>query len=257
MGLSLALSCSLPLQVLAIPNVANTQVTGNIVTIYNSDLNLNTHSKLNVSAKSNEIVREIIDITSMPDLIEISTFNEQSNVEVFTFRLENIKSANAMSENGLISIEQLIRTDSNNPTTLPSENTDNENIAQTIKTNDEIETSDERIFGADNPVPNHDDHITQCGGVYYGPSGRETYYNLPMDGVVAIMRDLGYSEEEYPYWVREDGAKMFGDYIMVAANLETRPKGTILDCSLGKAIVCDTGTFVKTYPGQLDIAVDW
>ena len=239
------------------PNVANTQVTGNIVTAYNSDLNLNTHPRLNVSAESNEIVREVIDVTSMPDLIKALTLDEQSNVEVFTFKFENIESANTMNENELISIEQLIRTDSGNPTTLPSENTDNENIAQTIKTDDKIETSNERIFGADNPVPNHGDHITQRGGVYYGPSGRETYYNLPMDGVVALMRDLGYSEEEYPYWVREDGAKMFGDYIMVAANLETRPKGTILDCSLGKAMVCDTGTFVETYPGQLDIAVDW
>lgn len=257
MALSVALGCILPLQVLAMPNVANTQVTGNIVTTYNSDLNLNTHSRLNVSAKSNEIVREAIDITSMPDLIETLTFDEQSNVEVFTFKLENVRSANTMNENELISIEQLIRTDSGNPTTLPSENTDNKNIAQTIETDDKIETSDERIFGADNPVPDHDNHITQRGGVYYGPSGRETYYNLPMDGVVELMRDLGYSEEEYPYWVREDGVKMFGDYIMVAANLETRPKGTILDCSLGKAMVCDTGTFVETYPGQLDIAVDW
>ena len=71
------------------------------------------------------------------------------------------------------------------------------------------------------------------------------------------MRNLGYSEEEYPYWIREDGVKMFGDYIMVAANLDIRPKGTILECSLGTAIVCDTGDFAKTNKTQLDIAVDW
>lgn len=99
--------------------------------------------------------------------------------------------------------------------------------------------------------------ITPSSGVANGPSGFETYYNLPMGGVVAIMRNLGYSEEDYPYWERDDGAKMLGDYIMVAANLDIRPEGTILPCSLGMAIVCDTGTFAQSNPYQLDIAVNW
>ena len=99
--------------------------------------------------------------------------------------------------------------------------------------------------------------LTRRGGVYNGPSGRETYYNLNMSGIVQIMRDLGYSEEDYPYWVREDGCKMFGNYIMVAANLSIRPRGTILETSLGTAIVCDTGTFIYTYPNGIDIATNW
>ena len=78
-----------------------------------------------------------------------------------------------------------------------------------------------------------------------------------MDGVIAAMRRKGYSEEDYPYWVRSDGAKMLGPYIMVAANLQLRPKGTILECSLGMAIVCDTGPFAKKNQTQLDIAVNW
>lgn len=41
--------------------------------------------------------------------------------------------------------------------------------------------------------------LTAYNGVYNGPSGRETYYNLRMNRVVSIMRDKGYSEEEYPY----------------------------------------------------------
>ena len=94
-------------------------------------------------------------------------------------------------------------------------------------------------------------------GVNEGPSGRETYYNLPMGGVVKSMRNRGYDEEEYPYWVREDGVKMLGEYVIVAANLETRPKGTILETSVGLAMVCDTGEFVSTYPDGVDIAVDW
>ena len=78
-----------------------------------------------------------------------------------------------------------------------------------------------------------------------------------MGGVIKIMRDVGYSEEEYPYWIRDDGVKMFGPYVMCAANLELRPRGTIIETSLGTAIVCDTGNFAKKDPTQLDIAVDW
>ena len=91
-------------------------------------------------------------------------------------------------------------------------------------------------------------------GVVQGPSGKETYYNLLMGGVIEIMKSLGY---DYEYWVREDGVKMYGDYIMCAANLEIRPKGTILETSLGTAMVCDTGSFAESNPYQIDIAVDW
>lgn len=99
--------------------------------------------------------------------------------------------------------------------------------------------------------------LTARLGTVQGPSGKETYYNLPMGGVVKIMRDLGYSEEEYPYWVREDGCKMLGDYILCAANLDIRPRGTILETSLGLAIVADTGGFAKENQNQIDIAVNW
>lgn len=101
-------------------------------------------------------------------------------------------------------------------------------------------------------------HITATGGIYEGPSGKETYYNLPMDGVISIMRQLGYSETDgWVYWVRDDGAKMFGDYVMVAANLDVRPRGSLIECSMGTAIVCDTGDFAKSNANQLDIAVTW
>ena len=68
------------------------------------------------------------------------------------------------------------------------------------------------------------------------------------------MRSMGYTDE---YWVREDGCKMLGDYIMVAANFNLRPRGTIVETSLGKGIVCDTGGFAKKNPYQLDLAVTW
>ena len=99
--------------------------------------------------------------------------------------------------------------------------------------------------------------LSRSSGVCQGPSGRETYYNLDMSGCVAMMRAKGYNSTDYPYWVRSDGCKMLGPYIMVAANLKIRPKGTILETSLGWAIVCDTGGFVRNYPYGLDIAVNW
>ena len=99
--------------------------------------------------------------------------------------------------------------------------------------------------------------LTASKGVNYGPNGRETYYNLDMSGVVSIMRGMGFSEADYPYWVRDDGCKMLGDYIMVAANLNTFPRGSLVECSLGTALVCDTGGFASSNPTQLDIAVTW
>lgn len=99
--------------------------------------------------------------------------------------------------------------------------------------------------------------LTKNKGVVQGPSGKETYYNLNMSGIVKLMRNLGFSEEEYPYWIREDGVKMLGNYVMVAANFNIRPRGSIILSSLGEAIVCDTGGFANTNPTQLDIAVSW
>lgn len=96
--------------------------------------------------------------------------------------------------------------------------------------------------------------LSRSAGTVIGPSGKETYYNLNMAGVVNIMRRMGNEDE---YWVREDGCKMLGDYIMVAANLNVHPRGSIVETSLGEAIVCDTGGFAARNPHQLDIAVSW
>lgn len=96
--------------------------------------------------------------------------------------------------------------------------------------------------------------LSASKGVNYGPTGKETYYNLPMQGVVNIMRGMGYTGE---YWVRADGAKMLGDYVMVAANLSVYPRGTLVPTSLGMGIVCDTGGFAAGNPNQLDIATAW
>ena len=96
--------------------------------------------------------------------------------------------------------------------------------------------------------------LTPYLGVVQGPSGKETYYNLDMSGVISIMRSMGNND---PYWVRSDGCKMLGNYIMVAADLSIRPRGSLIQTSLGTGIVCDTGTFIYSDPYQIDIAVTW
>ena len=96
--------------------------------------------------------------------------------------------------------------------------------------------------------------LTPYVGTIQGPSGKETFYNLDMSKCIENIRSLGYKGD---VWVRDDGAKMFGKYIMVAANLKIRPYGTILPTSLGTGIVVDTGKFAETNPYQLDVAVTW
>lgn len=99
--------------------------------------------------------------------------------------------------------------------------------------------------------------LTAENGTVEGPSGTETYYNLPMDGVLEIMRGAGWDEESFPYWERDDGMKMLGPYIMVAADQSIRPLGTVVETTRGLGIVCDTGTFIYTNSRQLDLAVTW
>ena len=103
-----------------------------------------------------------------------------------------------------------------------------------------------------------------------GPSGQETYYNMDMSGIVSSLQRGGWMYQQCVdkalidhildtsgYWVREDGCKMFGDYIMVAAGLDVRPRGSLVQTSLGMGIVVDTGGFAYNDPYQLDIATAW
>lgn len=99
--------------------------------------------------------------------------------------------------------------------------------------------------------------LTRLRGSIQGPSGKETYYNLNMSGVVSIMRRMGFSESEYPYNVRTDGVKCLGPYVMVAAHLGKRPRGSKVQTSLGTGLVCDTGGFAANNPTQIDIATAW
>ena len=112
----------------------------------------------------------------------------------------------------------------------------------------EQQQAESQSYGWDGQV------LTAWLGVVQGPSGKETYYNLDMSGVIDIMRGIGNYDE---YWVRSDGVKMLGNYVMVAADLSIRPRGSLVETSLGTGIVCDTGTFIYSDPYQIDIAVTW
>lgn len=96
--------------------------------------------------------------------------------------------------------------------------------------------------------------LTPSGGVNYFGNQKETYYNLPMSTVVSIAQSNGIAGE---YWVRSDGCKMLGDYIMIAANQSVHPYGSLVETSLGTGIVVDTGGFAVNNPYQVDIAVNW
>ena len=104
------------------------------------------------------------------------------------------------------------------------------------------------------PAPQAGPVLNARNGRIQGPSGEETYYNLNMNRVVSNMHNMGFKGE---YWVRDDGVKMFGDYVMVAADLDVHPRGSLVETSLGTGIVCDTGGFAKTNHHQLDIATSW
>lgn len=97
--------------------------------------------------------------------------------------------------------------------------------------------------------------LTPRGGVNINEEGhKETYYNLPMGGVVGYAQAAGIPGE---YWVRDDGVKMYGDYVIVAADQNIHPYGSTVNTSLGEGIVLDTGTFIYENNEQYDIATSW
>lgn len=121
-----------------------------------------------------------------------------------------------------------------------------------------IETEDNETYTVAKSVTTviNDEEVALSSdlGRVQGPSGEETFYNLNMTKIIERMQSLGY---DYEYWIREDGVKMLGDYVIVAANFEIRPLGTVVETSLGQGLVCDTGDFVKTNPTGIDIATTW
>lgn len=135
------------------------------------------------------------------------------------------------------------------PAILAAKESGQKAMDEETELNTQLETL--KRFVWDGPV------LTKSKGVNYGPSGKETYYNLPMGGVIRIMRNMGFDAESYPYWVRNDGVKMLGSYVLCACNLSVHPRGSLVETSLGTGICVDTGGFAKYNPTQIDIATAW
>lgn len=83
---------------------------------------------------------------------------------------------------------------------------------------------------------------------------KETYYNLPMKRICQIAKQKGIPGE---YWETDDGLKMYGYFIICAADWDIHPYGSIVLTSLGPGKVLDTGTFKESNPEQVDIATCW
>lgn len=117
----------------------------------------------------------------------------------------------------------------------------------------EAVTEDQIVYEWDGPK------LAPGIGTVYGPTGKETYYNQDMTTLISWARDAGFDAETYPYWIREDGCKMLGKYIMCAANLNHFPRYSLVESSLGTCIVVDTGDFIYYDEGWnwLDLAVVW
>jgi hypothetical protein len=85
-----------------------------------------------------------------------------------------------------------------------------------------------------------------------GVAHRETYYDLPMNIVIGACGKDG------KYTVRSDGAKIDQDgYVLVAANLSSYPRCTVVETSMGPGKVYDTGGFAARHPYGFDLATDW
>lgn len=196
------------------------------------------------------------------------TASSEENVhEVVPFELDLIQRPMLMvstPQNTEISIESIPETTTCVLEVTP-ENQETTVATETSKVEETTESAEEQIVETtEKPKeeipeePKWDGPVLNArNGTVKGPSGKETYYDLPMQGVIDIMESLGYVGDEWYFWIREDGVKMYGKYIMCAANLDIRPKGTIVETSLGTAMVCDTGGFAKHNTYQLDIATDW
>lgn len=146
----------------------------------------------------------------------------------------------------------VVKTEDNKEDNIQDDETMVEILSSDSEENELIET----VFESEEySIPVYDGSVlTASSGVNYYGSQRETYYNFDMSGCIDIMRSIGNTDE---YWVREDGCKMLGNYIMCAANLNVHPRGSLVETSLGTAIVVDTGGFADNDPYQIDIAVTW
>ena len=95
--------------------------------------------------------------------------------------------------------------------------------------------------------------LTAKAGVFTNEQGiKETYYNLNMSKVISRADEaLGMTGL---YWVREDGVKMYGPWVIVASH-PSIPRYSFVETSLGQGIVLDRHELPDK--DVYDIATDW
>ena len=185
--------------------------------------------------KKPKLVRGVADTTKNETEIEIETEAETEpdvTDDVMTMAMENED------------VETEALTEYTN-TDAPVEQTETSDEVTTEEASDDIRT----IFMEPGKT------IDPVCGVFQGPWLKETYYNLNMSYCIEIMKWLGIGEA-YGCWVRSDGVKMYGNYIMCAADTNVFPKGSIVETSLGTAMVVDHCEAAEGCP-EFDIAVTW
>lgn len=79
----------------------------------------------------------------------------------------------------------------------------------------------------------------------------ETWYDKPMNRVVGRAQMIGIPAD---YWIRDDGVKMFGPWVIVAAH-PSKTRYTFVDTSLGQGIILDFHCSPDTE--LYDIATSW
>ena len=94
--------------------------------------------------------------------------------------------------------------------------------------------------------------LTAAKGVNNFMGHKETWYNLKMDKVIErIDKAIGMTDL---YWIREDGVKMYGPWVICAAH-PSKIRYTRIDTSLGEGIILDTHTAKDKE--LIDIATNW
>lgn len=95
--------------------------------------------------------------------------------------------------------------------------------------------------------------LTARKGVNYYGDQKETWYNLPMERVLE-RADKNFGKH-HKRWIRDDGVRMYGTYIILAGAKERY--GEVVETSLGTGIILDSGAFAIDNPKAVDIAVTW
>lgn len=97
--------------------------------------------------------------------------------------------------------------------------------------------------------------LNSYDGINWYNGHKESYYNLPMSRICQKAQDSGIPGE---YWINPDtGVKMYGNFVIVAADFSVHPYGSVVETSHGPGLALDTGDFKKYDREQIDIATDW